>query len=48
MGAGQKMIAQLVGHADTSATERYTQVQVDATRTIVEARWAQLVEGEGS
>lgn len=44
MGAGQKIIAQLLGHADTSASERYTHVAVDVTRPIVEARWAQLVE----
>jgi len=34
MGARQKMIATLLGHADTHATERYTHVQVDATRAI--------------
>lgn len=42
MGAGQKVIATLLGHADTNATERYTHVQVDATRALVEARWARL------
>ncbi|MCA9633621.1 MAG: tyrosine-type recombinase/integrase [Myxococcales bacterium] len=42
MGAGQKMIATMLGHADTSATERYTHVQVDATRGLVEARWEKL------
>lgn len=44
MGAGQKMIATLLGHADTHATERYTHVQVDATRALVEARWARLAK----
>lgn len=39
LGAGQKMIAMLLGHADMQSTERYTHVQVDATRAIVEARW---------
>ena len=43
LGAGQKMIATLLGHADMQSTERYTHVQVDATRAIVEARWQQLV-----
>jgi integrase len=42
MGAGQKMIARLLGHANTSATERYTHVQADATTVLVEARWARL------
>jgi site-specific recombinase XerD len=42
MGAGQKMIATLLGHADTHATERYTHVQVDVTRAIVETRWHSL------
>ena len=42
MGAGQKMIARLLGHADTGATERYTHVQADATVGLVEARWARL------
>jgi integrase len=44
MGAGQKMIATLLGHTDTSATERYTHLQVDATRTLVEARWERLAK----
>ena len=48
MGAGQKMIATLLGHTDTGATERYTHIQVDATRALVEARWARLNEGSGS
>jgi site-specific recombinase XerD len=37
------MIATLLGHADMQSTERYTHVQVDATRAIVEARWQQMV-----
>ncbi len=44
MGAGQKVIARLFGHADTAATERYTHVAADATAALVEARWARLVE----
>jgi integrase len=35
LGAGQKMVATLLGHADMQSTERYTHVQVDATPTIV-------------
>jgi site-specific recombinase XerD len=43
MGAAdEKMLATLLGHADTSATERYTHLQVDATRTLVETRWERL------
>ena len=42
LGAGQKMIATLLEHADMQSTERYTHVQVDATRAIVEARWTLL------
>jgi integrase len=44
LGAGQKMIATLLGHADMQSTERYTHVQVDATRAIVEARWRNLAK----
>lgn len=44
MGAGQKMIARLLGHANTKATERYTHVQADATALLVEARWANLAK----
>ena len=43
MGVGQKMIAKLLGHADTGATERYTHVQIEATKPLVEARWERLV-----
>ena len=43
MGCGQKMIAKLLGHSDTGATERYTHIQVEATQPLVEARWARLV-----
>ena len=43
MGVGQKVIARLIGHADTGATERYTHVAADATKTLVDARWARLV-----
>jgi integrase len=42
MGAGQKVIASLLGHADTAATERYTRVGGGATAVLVEARWARL------
>ena len=44
MGVGQKMIAKLLGHADTGATERYTHVQVDATKPLVEERWNVLMK----
>ena len=42
MGADQKMIATMLGHADTAATERHTQVKSDATSMLVEMRWAKL------
>lgn len=42
MGAGQKMIAKLLGHSSTKATERYTHVQVSETQALVERRWAGL------
>lgn len=42
MGVGQKMIAKLLGHADSGATERYTHVQVEQTKPLVEARWTRL------
>jgi site-specific recombinase XerD len=42
MGAGQKVIASLLGHADTAATERYTHVGGGATGALVEARWTRL------
>ncbi|HXK18600.1 MAG TPA: hypothetical protein VNG33_12395, partial [Polyangiaceae bacterium] len=48
LGAGQKMIATLLGHADMQSTERYTHVQVDATRAIVEARWTALSLAHGA
>jgi len=47
MGAGQKVIASLLGHADTAATERYTHIARDATTALVEARWARLRGGGG-
>ena len=42
MGAGQKVIASLLVHADTAATERYTHVGGGVTTVLVEARWAKL------
>jgi hypothetical protein len=42
MGVGQKMIAKLLGHADTGATERYTHLQAEQTAPLVAARWAAL------
>lgn len=42
MGAGQKVIASLLGHADTAATERYTHVGRGTTAALVEARWTKL------
>jgi integrase len=44
MGVGQKMIAQLLGHADVGTTQRYTHIQVNETEPLVEARWARLVK----
>ena len=44
MGVGQKMIAQLLGHADVGTTQRYTHIQVNETQPLVEARWARLTE----
>ena len=44
MGASQKAIAVMLGHADTKATERYTHLQVGATAPLVEARWARLTD----
>ena len=46
MGASQKMIGTILGHQDTSATERYTHVQNGATRSLVEARWDALAARE--
>ena len=46
-GASQKMIARMLGHADTGATERYTHVQAESTAPLVETRWARLAGGEG-
>ncbi len=43
MGVGQKMIAKLLGHVTTKATERYTHIQVSETQPAVEARWARVV-----
>jgi integrase len=44
MGVGQKMIAKLLGHVGTKATERYTHIQVSETQAAVEARWERLRE----
>jgi len=45
-GANQKMIATLLGHANTGSTERCTHLQVAQTQPLVEARWARLTEAE--
>jgi integrase len=42
MDAGQKIIASLLGNADTAVSERYAHVALDATAPLVEARWARL------
>ena len=39
-----QMIAKFLGHTDTGATERYTHVQVEQTKPLVEARWAKMVK----
>jgi len=45
MGAGQKVIASLLGHTDSATTERYTHVAQGTTAALVEARWARLRGG---
>ncbi|MBI5487422.1 MAG: site-specific integrase [Deltaproteobacteria bacterium] len=47
MGVGQKVIAGLLGHADTAATEMYTHVAPGVTAALVEERWARLTRLEG-
>jgi site-specific recombinase XerD len=42
MGAGQEVIASLLGHTDSATTERYTHVVQGATTASMEARWARL------
>ncbi len=42
MGAGQKMIATVLGHTDAKTTERYTHMREEATREMVEAQWQAL------
>ncbi len=42
MGAGQKMIATILGHTEARTTERYTHMRVEATREIVQAQWSRL------
>ncbi|MDH5670641.1 MAG: tyrosine-type recombinase/integrase [Myxococcales bacterium] len=46
MGAGNKRIAVLLGHADMKSTERYTHAVSDGISDLVEARWEKL-KGEG-
>jgi integrase len=46
MGASQKVIAVMLGHANTKATERYTHIQTAATAPLVEGRWARLTTKE--
>jgi site-specific recombinase XerD len=43
MGVGQKMIARLLGHKDTGATERYMHIMVAATQPLVDKWWWRLV-----
>jgi hypothetical protein len=38
------MIALLLGHADTYATERYTPMQINETLPLVEKRWRRLAQ----
>ena len=42
LGAGNKRIAALPGHADMASTERYTHLANDGLGDLVEARWAML------
>lgn len=48
MGASQKAIAVMLGHANTKATERYTHMQTAATAPLVEGRWQRLTGGGDS
>jgi hypothetical protein len=47
MGAGQKVIATLLGYSDSATTERYTHVAQSTTAALVEARWLRLGGGDG-
>jgi len=50
LGHGQRAIADLLGHADVKATERYTRVYDRARHAAVAERWTQMAkpdEGEG-
>ena len=42
MGAGNRRIASLLGHADMQSTERYTHPVADGIADLVEARWDRL------
>jgi site-specific recombinase XerD len=42
MGASQKTIAVMLGHANTKATEHYTHIPTAATAPLVEGRWERL------
>ena len=46
LGANQKFIADVLGHASTSTTDRYTQLYSAATATLIEQRWLRLTSGE--
>jgi integrase len=46
LGAGEALIAELLGHADQRSSSTYTHVRVETTQAIVEARWAKLNGGE--
>jgi len=47
IGAGQKVIATLLGHSDSATTERHPHGARIATTALVEARWLRLGGGEG-
>lgn len=40
------MIARMLGHAETGATERYTHVQAEAAAPLIEARVGGLCGGK--
>ena len=46
LGAGEALIAELLGHADMRSSSTYTHVRVETTQAIVEARWAKLNGGK--
>ena len=46
LGAGEALIAELLGHADQRSSATYTHIRTETTQAFVEARWAKLNGGE--